>query len=228
VSDEWSLKICFQELTELYSAAARAGAEPSRASHSNTLIIQRGSVNAQGRHVLEEQLAFWRNNSGSSAGFRMPTDHPRPAMQTFRGTIGAGFAAGTGRVIDTMVARHGATCSWVTLAAVQGVDESATTQQEDVVIGSPIGGGMNGDRKLIGFFVKHTAAGAPMSPVNPTSKSFSGVSVKHAERLPHEDLPFEKVVEKIAPGTGGDTNAITRVCSPFQKQHPAGIEVAES
>src|SRR6185312_14300474 len=105
--------------------------------------------------LLEGQLKYWRENlQGPPPVLELPTDHPRPAMQTFRGTIQSRvLRRELADALTQLGARHGATLFMVTLAAFKAL-LNRYTQQEDIVIGSPIAGRNRVEtEQLIGFFV---------------------------------------------------------------------------
>ena len=87
-SDEWSLKICFRELSEFYAARCEhrePQLRPLPIQYADYSVWQRAALKGG---VLEQQLAYWRRQlEGSPPVLELPTDHPRPAVQTFRGAI---------------------------------------------------------------------------------------------------------------------------------------------
>ena len=86
VSDGWSMGVLFRELSALY-AAYREGREsplPELAvQYADYAVWQREQLAGE---VLERQLAYWRERlAGAPELLELPTDHPRPAVQTYRG-----------------------------------------------------------------------------------------------------------------------------------------------
>src|SRR5262249_37729428 len=85
VSDDWSLRVLFGELAVLYSAFSRG--QPSRLPQ---LPIQSGDFAIWQRdwlrgEMLEQQLSYWKQRlSGALPVLELPTDRPRPAVQTYR------------------------------------------------------------------------------------------------------------------------------------------------
>jgi amino acid adenylation domain-containing protein/FkbH-like protein len=218
VSDEWSLKICFQELKELYTAACEG-----RAPHLPELPIQYADYSVWQREslkgeVLEEQLAYWREQmQGTPPVLELPADHPRPAMQTFRGAIQARvLRRELAGALTQIGARHGATLFMVTLAAFK-VLLNRYTQQEDVVIGSPIAGRNRMEtEQLVGFFVNTLLLRTSLSG-NPSFDSLlRRVRETTLNAYAHEDLPFEKLVEKLHPERAATHMPFTRVLFALQ------------
>ncbi|HWD93513.1 MAG TPA: amino acid adenylation domain-containing protein [Verrucomicrobiae bacterium] len=218
VSDEWSLKICFQELTELYAAHCEG-----RAPKLPELPIQYADYSAWQREwlkddVLEEQLSFWRDQlQGAPPMLELPPDHPRVAMQTFRGTIQSRvLRRELSESLTQLGARHGATLFMVTLAAFKALLHRYT-QQTDVVIGSPIAGRNRMEtEQLVGFFVNTLLLRTDISG-DPTFEELLGrVRETTLNAYAHEDLPFEKLVERLHPERAATHTPFTSVLFALQ------------
>src|SRR5262249_45541433 len=87
VSDGWSLGVLVREVATLYTAFA-AGQQILLAELpiqcADDAVWQREWLREE---VLEQQLSYWREQlAGAAPVLELPTDHPRPAMQSFRGS----------------------------------------------------------------------------------------------------------------------------------------------
>src|SRR5262249_32666734 len=86
VSDRWSLEVLVREFTALYAAFAREAPSPLAAlpiQYADFAYWQREWLQG-GR--LASQLAYWQGALADLPGrLELPTDRPRPAVQTFRG-----------------------------------------------------------------------------------------------------------------------------------------------
>jgi hypothetical protein len=86
VADEWSMELIQQEVLQLYEAFARG-----RPSSLPALPIQYADFAAWQRGwlqgpVLEQEIAHWQEElAGAPLVLDLPTDKPRPAVQSFRG-----------------------------------------------------------------------------------------------------------------------------------------------
>lgn len=218
VSDEWSLKICFRELTELYMAYCeqRSPILPELPiQYADYSVWQRNWLKGE---VLEQQLAFWRDQlKGPPPVLELPVDHPRPAMQTFRGALQSRVLRR--ELVDALTqlgARHGASLFMVTLAAFKAL-LNRYTQQEDMVIGSPIAGRNRMEtEQLVGFFVNTLLLRTDVSG-NPTFEELlQRVRETTLNAYAHEDLPFEKLVEKLHPERAATHMPFTRVMFVLQ------------
>ncbi|HEU4881455.1 MAG TPA: condensation domain-containing protein, partial [Longimicrobium sp.] len=141
VSDGWSLEVFLRELSSLY-IAYREGQE----SPLPELAVQYADYAAWQREhlrgeLLERQLSYWRGRlAGAPELLELPTDHPRPAVQTFRG--GNEPIELPGELLGQLWAlgrSEGATLFMVVLAAFQ-VLLSKYSGSDDIVVGTPIAG----------------------------------------------------------------------------------------
>src|SRR6185437_1530563 len=218
VSDEWSLKIFFHELTELYAAHSEG-----RTPELSELPIQYADYSQWQREslkngALEQQLDFWREQlKGTPPVLELPTDHPRPAMQTFRGTIQSRvLRRELADALTQLGARHGATLFMVTLAAFKAL-LNRYTQQEDIVIGSPIAGRNRVEtEQLIGFFVNTLLLRTDVSGDPAFEELLGRVRETTLNAYAHEDLPFEKLVEKLHPERAATHMPFTRIMFALQ------------
>ena len=218
ISDEWSLKICFEELTELYTASCEKRSSqlaPLPLQYAEYALWQREWLKDE---VLEEELGHWRERlQGNPPVLELPADHPRPAMQTFRGGIQT-------RVLRTELSeslmqlgtRHGATLFMVTLAAFKALLHRYT-QQDDIIIGSPITGRNRMEtEQLIGFFVNTLLLRTDLSGDPSFEELLRRVRETTLNAYAHGDLPFEKLVEKLHPERAATHMPFTRVVFALQ------------
>ncbi|HEX2081287.1 MAG TPA: condensation domain-containing protein, partial [Longimicrobium sp.] len=155
VSDGWSMGVLFRELSALY-AAYREGREsplPELAvQYADYAVWQREQL---GGEVLERQLSYWRERlADAPALLELPTDRPRPAVQTYRGaTVPFEISLELLERLQRLGRSEGATLFMTLLGAFQAL-LGRYAGSEDVVVGSPIAGRTRGEvEELIGFFV---------------------------------------------------------------------------
>ena len=88
VSDGWSQGVLCRELSALYNAFSHG--KPSRLPE---LALQYADYAAWQRswlqgETLERQIGYWKQNlQGAPTLLELPTDRPRPAVQTFQGAL---------------------------------------------------------------------------------------------------------------------------------------------
>ena len=86
ISDGWSLGVLSQELASLYEAFAANRPSPLPElpiQYADYAVWQREFLAGE---ILDKQLAYWKQQlAGAPASLDLPTDRPRPPMQTYRG-----------------------------------------------------------------------------------------------------------------------------------------------
>src|SRR5262249_42445833 len=151
------------------------------------------------------------------AALELPTDRPRPAVQTFRGSV---VALTLSRELWAEVEQLGRTESATPFMVLLGAWSALLARysgQDDVVVGSPVA---NRNREeiegLIGFFVNTLALRTDLS-ADPT-----GHELIRQERestlgaYAHQDLPFEKLVEALNPERDLSRSPVFQVMLTFQ------------
>ncbi len=201
VSDGWSIGVLYRELAVLYEAFSRS--QPSPLSelpiqYADYAVWQREWLKGA---QLERQLSYWKKQlEGAPGVLNLPTDRPRPAVQSYRGArrsieLSKELTEG----LRALGREEGATLFMTLLAAFQAL-LYRYTGQEDVVVGSPIANRNRTEIEgLIGFFVNTLALRADLSG-NPTFQQLLARVRKAAlGAYAHQDLPFEKLVEELRP-----------------------------
>jgi len=141
VSDGWSVAVLFEELAALYAAFSTGQPSPLSAlpiQYADFAHWQRQWLQGD---VLREQLAYWQHQlAGPLPLLALPTDHPRPATQTFRG---ASLDFTLPRALSDALAALGrqehCTLFMTLLAAFQTLLHRYTGQ-DDILIGTPVAG----------------------------------------------------------------------------------------
>ncbi len=199
ISDHWSNGIFLQELVTLYEdfAAGRPAslAEPSF-QYVDYAYWQRQWLQGE---VLERHLAYWTQLlSGRSPVLDLPTDYPRPAMQSFNGAIYP-FTLPTdlSRSLKSLSRQEGATLFMLLLAAFQTL-LYRYTEQRDIIVGTPIANRNRIElRGLIGLFINVLPLCTDMSG-NPSFRQLlARVRELCLNAYRHQDLPFEKLVQEL-------------------------------
>jgi amino acid adenylation domain-containing protein len=199
VSDGWSLGIFASELSELYNAHVEEREPrlaPLEVSYADFAVWQRRWFQGE---ELERQLAYWKTQlEGAPAVLELPTDRPRPPVQSFDGaTVGFTFDRELSQGIERLARTHEVTPFMVTLAAFK-VLLHRYTGATDVVVGSPIAGRNRSEIEgLIGFFVNTLVLRTDLSGDPTFTELLERVSEVALGAYAHQDLPFEKLVEEL-------------------------------
>ncbi|MCG6575988.1 amino acid adenylation domain-containing protein, partial [Pseudomonas sp. AF32] len=201
ISDGWSIGLLVKEFAALYEAFSNGQADPLP-----PLDLQYADYAAwQRRHLegerLEQQVEFWRAQLvGAPALLSLPTDRPRPAVQSYRGeTLTFDLPASLSSAIVRFAQSRAAT-PFMTLMAAWAILLARVSGQQDLVIGTVAA---NRDRQdvqsLIGFFVNTLALRIRLE-ANPTlDQVLQQVKQLMLDASSRQDTPFELVVEALKP-----------------------------
>jgi amino acid adenylation domain-containing protein len=219
VSDGWSMGVLFRELSALYDAFSTIRKPSPLAEltlqYPDFAVWQRQWLQGE---VLEGQLSYWKKQlSDVPALLELPTDRPRPPVQTYRGT--RQFLVLSGELkeaLKTLSRRQGVTLFMTLLAAFQTLLHRYTGQ-DDIAVGSPIAGRNRTEVEgLIGFFVNTLVLRNDFSG-DPSFRELLGRVRKVAlDAYAHQDLPFEKLVEELQPQRNLSHSPLFQVLFAFQ------------
>jgi surfactin family lipopeptide synthetase A len=218
ISDGWSIGVFIRELSHLYGAFV-AGKEPTLPTlpiqYADFAVWQREWL--QGK-VLAAQLEYWKRQLAAAPPLlELPTDRPRPAIQTFQGkTERFQLDSKLTQQLKTLSQQSGCTL-FMTLLAAFGVVLSRYSGQTDIVIGSAIA---NRNRReiegLIGFFVNTLALRLDLSEKPSFAAFLKQVQAMAQDAYEHQDLPFEMLVEELQLERRLDRNPLVQVMFALQ------------
>ncbi|HZT34539.1 MAG TPA: condensation domain-containing protein, partial [Nitrososphaera sp.] len=227
ISDGWSIAIFVHEICALYRqySQGQSGLLPQLSlQYADYSLWQRSWLSGD---ILEEQLQFWQKNlAGILPILELPKDHARPAVQSFRGAVlPFAFPQALSANLRVLANREGATL-YMVLVAVFQLLLSRYSNQEDVVVGSPIAGRRHPQvENLIGFFVNMLPLRTDLSNNPPFQELLRLVKQAALSAFAHQDVPFEKVVARIQPQRDLSCHPIFQVVFALQNvpQWEAGI-----
>ncbi len=218
VSDGWSLGVLFRELSALYEGFSTGKPSPLvelPLQYSDFAVWQRQWLAGE---VLERQLAYWKNQLADVSNvLDLPTDRPRPPVQTYRGTRqNLELSQDLTIKLKALSLREGVTLYVTLLAAFQTL-LYRYTQRDDILVGSPIAGRNRIEIEgLIGFFVNTLVLRTDLSG-DPSFRELLGrVREVALDAYAHQDLPFEKLVEELHPQRNLSHSPLFQVMFAFQ------------
>ncbi|WP_326680818.1 non-ribosomal peptide synthetase/type I polyketide synthase [Streptomyces sp. NBC_01237] len=200
VSDGWSIGVLTRELSELYAAAVHhrdAKLPELPLQYADFAIWQRQWLQGD---VLERQLGYWRDQLAALEPLELPTDHPRPAERTGKGaTVEFDLPSDLTAGLRAVAADTGTSLYMVLLTAFN-ILLGTYARRDDIAIGTPIAGRNRAEIEgLIGFFVNTLVIRADLR-ANPTFKDLlAQIKDTTLAAYDHQDLPFERLVEELAP-----------------------------
>jgi len=225
ITDGWSLGVFCRELATLYAAFHAGRPSPLAeltAQYSDFVRWQREWLTGD---QLADQLAYWRAQLRAMPEVLvLPTDRPRPPMQSFRGSLEvADLPTDLMDALRHLSREAGVTLFMTVLAAFQ-VLLHLYTGQTDIAVGSPIANRRRSEfEELIGYFVNNLVLRTDLSG-NPTFRELLGrVREVALGAYGHQDLPFERIVEELRPRPNLAYSPVFQVLFVVQPGLPAHI-----
>ncbi|MEV4950348.1 condensation domain-containing protein, partial [Streptomyces sp. NPDC053755] len=205
-TDGWSVRPLLRDLDAAYRArlAGRAPAwEPLPVQYADYAVWQRELLGdpEDPESLAAEQLDHWRRRlEGAPAVTALPADRPRPTEPSGRGgTLTARVPVGTHRALLALAKEHRASLPMVVRAALAAA-LAAAGSGPDLVIGTPVAGRPEEDLyELVGFFVNTLALRTDLSGDPSAATLLERVRDADLAAYEHQDLPFELLVERLAP-----------------------------
>ncbi|RNB59090.1 amino acid adenylation domain-containing protein [Brevibacillus gelatini] len=199
VSDGWSMGILLRELLANYKAFSQGEASPLPQlpiQYADFAVWQREWLSGE---VLAEQLHYWREKlKGSEPLLQLPTDRPRPPVQTYEGEkLSVQFDAELLEQLQALSRKEGATLFMTLLAAFQTL-LYRYSNQEDILVGTPIAGRNKQEtEQLIGYFINTLVMRTDMAGQPSFRVLLARVRETALEAYAHQDVPFEKLLDEL-------------------------------
>ncbi|MFY1671402.1 amino acid adenylation domain-containing protein [Plantactinospora sp. WMMB334] len=219
VSDGWSVSVLLDELMTLYRAFA-AG-EPSPLTPLPVTYVdythwQRSWLTGA---ELETQLDYWRTQLADVPTLHLPTDRPRPAVQTYRGARHRmTWSPELSRAIGELGRREGVSLFMVLLAGFD-VLLARSSGQRDVTVGTPVANRTATELEgLVGCFANTLALRVDLSGDPDFAEVLRRVRTTAQDAYAHQDVPFDLVVDAVAPERSLSHSPLFQVRFALQSQ----------
>ncbi|MDD1966839.1 non-ribosomal peptide synthase/polyketide synthase [Pseudomonas putida] len=227
IADGWSIQVLLLDFVQAYRAALEGEdqALPQLPlSYADVALWQRACLEAG---EADRQLEYWKQQLGDEPPvLELPADRPRPARQSFRGArLPFSFDATLATRMRELARQRGVTLFTVMLAAYQ-VLLQRLSGQNDLRIGVPIAGRQRAETEgLIGFFVNTQILRGDVT----ADASFNRIidNVRHASQgaQANQDLPFEQLVDALAPERSLSHNPLFQVLYNHQQRQDEALQL---
>ncbi|MEU6664775.1 amino acid adenylation domain-containing protein [Streptomyces sp. NPDC046727] len=226
VVDAWSIGRLLTEIGALYRQRLCGGSDlPSLpVQYRDYAAWQRDWVRSD--EMTRQQQEWVKELSGFPSFLQMPSDRPRPAEQTFTGAdVAFELPAELVTALERIGTEHGATLFMTLLSAFQLV-LSRWTGQEKLLVGSPSAGRTRVEtEQLIGFFVNTLVLPGDLSGDPAFGELIERVRDRCTAAFSCQDLPFERIVEELAPERNLAYNPLVQVMFILQNAPSAELEL---
>ncbi|WP_370003030.1 condensation domain-containing protein [Pseudomonas sp. N2-3-1-14] len=220
VSDGWSMQVMVDELVQLYVAYSQGKdvrLPELPIQYPDYALWQRSWMEAGEK---ERQLGYWRERlGGEQPVLELPLDHPRPAVQSYRGArLDISLNAALVNGLKALAQREGVTLFMLLLASFQTL-LYRYSGQSDIRVGVPIANRNRAEtERLIGFFVNTQVLKADIDGQMTFSQVLAQVKQRALEAQSHQDLPFEQLVEALQPERSLSHNPLFQVMFNHQTE----------
>lgn len=199
--DETSTMNVIREFATLYEAW-RQGVDAELPSLPSSFLDYADRIHAEladGR--LERSRQYWLAQFADlPAPLELPTDRPRPAIQTYRGdTVKTWLPRALAREINGFCARHNITL-FMLLLAVLDLYFHRVGGQSDFVLGCPIAGRESRDKALLGCFAVPMPIRCRIEPDMRFDALLRQVASTVLDAFEHHRYPCVSMIEELSHG----------------------------
>ncbi|HEX3525994.1 MAG TPA: amino acid adenylation domain-containing protein, partial [Thermoanaerobaculia bacterium] len=227
ISDGWSMGILLRELATLYGAFSQGAPSPLPElpiQYADFAVWQREWLSGE---RLDAELGFWRRQlAGIPEALELSYDHPRPAVESFRGrALSFALPPALVRELTALTRRQGATLSMTLLAGFKAL-LARYSGREDLALGVAIANRTRHEIEgLIGFFVNTLVFRTDLGGAPGFARLVARVRETALAAYTHQDLPFERLVEELQPERDLSRNPLVQVMYGFQNFPRADAKV---
>jgi amino acid adenylation domain-containing protein/non-ribosomal peptide synthase protein (TIGR01720 family) len=230
VFDGWSIGVLLRELAALYEAFSTGKPSPLSElpiQYADFAVWQREWLGGDRARI---DLAYWKQQlEGAPPLLELPTDRPRPSVQTYRGAKHSFLLSkALTEALNSLSRKENVTLFMTLLAAFKTL-LYRYTGQADIVVGAPIANRNRAElEELIGFFVNTLVLRTDLSDTPTFRELLARIREVTLEAYAHQDLPLEQLMEELQPQRDLSYNPLFQVSfvlqnAPLPIQHLPGM-----
>ncbi len=217
VVDMWSQAVIVSEVEKLYASNLdESKLNPVQFHYTDYVAWQSELLAGEtGKKIWK----YWEENlKGELPVLDLPTDKPRPAVQTFNGLSKTLLINDKLTEKVKKLSKQTNSTLFVTLLSAFKVLLSKYSGQTDIIVGTPTTGRSVGEfENIVGYFVNPVAIRTLLKPTYSFKQIVAEVQKSSINAIDHQDYPFNLIVEKIQPERNVSISPIFQVMFVFQK-----------
>jgi amino acid adenylation domain-containing protein/thioester reductase-like protein/non-ribosomal peptide synthase protein (TIGR01720 family) len=222
-ADGWSIRPLVADLGVAYSARCAGeapGWAPLAVQYVDYTLWQRAQLGdlEDGDSRIAAQLRFWQQAlAGMAERLALPTDRPYPVVADYRGaSVVVDWPVELQQRIRRVAGEHNAT-SFMVVQAALAVLLGKLSGGSEVAVGFPIAGRRDPALdELVGFFVNTLVLRVDLGGDPTIAELLAQVRARSLAAYEHQDVPFEVLVERLAPTRSLSHHPLVQVVLAWQ------------
>ena len=211
IADGWSLQLLIKDLFDNYEKVAETRSQPQFLQvdneHNDVKANYAYSDYARWQQSLSQkqaqatQLAYWQTYlQGDLPVLNLPTDNPRPKVQQYTGAmLRCALSEHTSQAINA-IAKQQKCSRFVVMMSAWALLLNRYSGQQEICIGTPVANRhIPGSETIFGLFANTQVYRCKINAAHTLSALINTVRTDSIAAQKYQDLPFEKLVETLAP-----------------------------